>query len=85
MKTTSKYWLLEENYELLSNNGRDFLYRFLYIIILTTIEWSVAAIEIACSIVIKDVHHDNYKNEHQSWTLNRGPSVALNLQESPKL
>lgn len=62
MKTTSKYWLLEENYELLSNNGRDFL----HIIILTTIEWSVAAIEIACSIVIKDVHHDNYKSEHQS-------------------
>ena len=66
VKTTSKNWLLEENYELLSNNGRDFLYCFLYIIILTTIEWSVAAIEIARSIVIKDVHHDNYKNEHQS-------------------
>lgn len=63
---TSKCWLLEENYELLSNYGRDFLYFFLYIIILTTIVWSVAAIEIACSIVIKDVHHDNYKNEHQT-------------------
>lgn len=84
MKTTSKYWLLEKNYELLSNNGLDFLHCFLHIIILTTIEWSVAAIEIACSIVIKDVHHDNYKSEHQSRTLNRGPSVALNLQESFK-
>lgn len=56
MKTISKYWLLEESYELLSNNGRDSLYCFLYI----------AAIEILCSIVIKDMHHDNYKNEHQS-------------------
>lgn len=66
MKTTSKCWLLEENYELLSNYGRDFLYSFLCIIILTSIVWYVAAIEIAGSIVIKDVHHDNYKSEHQS-------------------
>ena len=60
MKTISKYWLLEESYELLSNNGRGFLYCFLYCFLY------IAAIEILCNIVIKDMHHDNYKNEHQS-------------------